>query len=406
MKGQMQAWWRELNAIRTHGQKPRDISFRQFLKEKAQAAKDSPENLTPGHVIKALGFDPQTVMFGDLQKDEDGFFVCAEIVRQAIDRGMRGLTLRQQTQQAKMLEAIFSQAPIASDPASRYVVPEYFAPFINRGVVQGQYWDALISADIGVPQPKVTMPLMQLSDAALEERAEGATTREGAVTYGSKDVKIKERAKAIYFTDESVMFNRIDLVSVFFEDLGRILAGGLNGEAVRVLRDGDQADGSEAATVIGVSAAGTFDYTDVIRVMIRMGMIGRAVTQVVTGETMANSWENLPEVKNNQNSGGKLLPTTTRGVTRPQNWEMFPAFNIPANKVLFNDPDSAMVALTAKPLTLEQERIVARKLNGTHASVWKGFAIQQANGRVIVDKSLAFASNGWTAAFDGNQETW
>ncbi|HYE74527.1 MAG TPA: hypothetical protein VEF04_14405 [Blastocatellia bacterium] len=406
MKGQMQAWWTELNGIRSHAKKPRDISFRQFLREKAQSQQDSQENLTPGHVIKSLGFDPQTVFFSELAADQDGFFVCAEIVRQAIDRGMRGLTLKQELQHNKMLDAIFSQAPILSDPASRYVVPEYFAPFINRGVVQGQYWDALISADIGVPQPKVTMPLMQLSDAALEERAEAATIKEGSVIYGSKDVKIKERAKAIYFSDESVMFNRIDLVSVFFEDLGRMLASGLNGEAVRVLRDGDQADGSEAATVIGASVSGTFDYTDVVRVMIRMGMIGRPVTQIVAGEDMANLWENLPEVKNNQNNGGKLLQTTVRGVTRPQNWELFPAFNIPANKILFSDPNQAMVALTAKPLTLEQDRIVARKLNGTFASVWKGFAIQQATARVIVDKSIAFSGNGWTSAFSGNQETW
>ena len=217
---------------------------------------------------------------------------------------------------------------------------------------------------------------------------------------------IKERAKAIYFSDEAVMFNRIDLVSVFFEDLGRILASSLNGEAVRVLRDGDQANGSEAALVIGVSSANTFDYTDIIRVMIRMGMIGRPVSQVIAGEDMSNAWENLAEVKNNQNNGNKLMPTITFGVTRPQNWQLFPAFNIPANKVLFSDPNSAMVALTAKPLTLEQDRIVARKLNGTFASIWKGFAIQQTTGRVIVDKSIAFSGNGWTSAFNGNQELW
>lgn len=406
MKGQLQAWWHELNEIRSHAKKPRDVSFRQFLTEKSQAAGDKAENLTPGHIIHSLGFDPATVTFDELQKDQDGFFVAAEIVRQAIDRGMRGLTLRQEIEQKKMLDAIFSQAPIQTDPSARYITPEYFAPSVNRGVVQGQYWDALIAADLSVPQPKVTMPLFSLSGATLEERTEAATTREGTVTYSSKDVKIKERAKAIYFTDESVMFNTIDLVSIFFEDLGRILASGLNGEAVRVLRDGDQGDGSEAAAVIGVSTATAFDYTDVVRVMVRMGMIGRPVSQVIQGEVAANAWENLPEVKNNQNAGGRLLPTITFGVTRPQNWQSFPAFNVPANKRIFSDPNSAMVALTAKPLTLERERIVARKLNGTHASVWKGFAIQQATGRVIVDQSLAYSSNEFPAAFSGNQETW
>lgn len=406
MKGQLSAWWRELDAIRTHAEKPRDISFRQFLTEKAQANNDNPDNLTPGHVIKALGYDPLTVPFNTLLKDEDGFFVCAEIVRQSIDRGMRGLTLRQEVERDTLLKAIFSQAPIQTDPASRYVTPELFTPYINRGVVQGQYWDALISNDLAVSQPKVTMPLLSLSDAGLEERPEGATTKEGTVTYGSKTVTIKNRSKAIYFTDESVMFNSINLVSVFFEDLGRMLAAGLNGEAVRVLRDGDQTDGSEAAAVIGVTTANSFVYKDVVRVMVRMGMIGRAISQVLAGEAAAIDWEDLAEVKNNLNAGGKLLPTMNRFIQRPAEWQLIPAFNVPANKYLFNDPNSSMVALTAKPLTLEQERITARRLNGTHADIWKGFAIAQATGRVIVDTTLAYAGNAFPAAFNANQETW
>lgn len=408
MRGNIQAWYQELDTIRTHSKKPRDLSFREFLAEKGQAAGDS-QALTPERVFSELGLDWQTMTFSELCKDKDGFFLAAELVREAIDRGMHGRTIRQQVlEQARqeMLRAIYSQATVSTDPSARYLTPEFFTPAIMRGVVQGQYWDQLISADLSVPQPKVTMPLMSLSDANLEERSEASTVKEGTVTYGSKDVTIKERAKAIYFSDESVMFNRIDLVSVFFQDLGRILASGLNGEAVRVLRDGDQADGSEAALVIGASNANAFDYTDVVRVMIRMGMIGRPVSQVVAGEDMANAWENLSEVKNNQNAGARLMPTITFGVTRPQMWELFPAFNIPANKVLFSDPNSAMVALTAKPLTLEQDRIVARKLNGTFASIWKGFAIQQTTGRVIVDKTLAFSGNGWSAAFNGNQETW
>lgn len=405
MRGKLSQWYRQLHAIRTHEEDSRDLSFRDFLAEVGQQARDS-QPLTPERVFAELGFNWRTMTFNALVNDDDGFFLAAELVREAIDRGMRGQTIRKQVRADEMLRAVYSQAPITTDPSARYLTPEYFAPVLMRGVVQGQYWDQLISADLSVPQPKVTMPLMSLSDAGLEERTEGATYKEGTVAYGSKEVTVKERGKAIYFTDESVMFNRIDLVSVFFEDLGRILASGLNGEAVRVLRDGDQANGSEAALVIGASVANTFDYTDITRVMIRMGMIGRPVTQVVAGEDMAIAWENLSEIKNNQNSGSKLLPTNTFGVTRPQNWELFPAFNIPANKVLFSDPNSAMVALTVKPLTLEQDRIVARSLNGTFAKIWKGFAIQQTTGRVIVDKSIAFSGNGWSAAFNGNQELW
>lgn len=405
MRGKIQQWYEELQALRTHKNKPRDLSFREFLATQGDAP-NGQGKLAPEHIFAEFGWDAGTITFKDLHDHREGFYVLCEIVRDAIDRGMHGMTLRQQLAKDQLLNAVYSQAPVTTDPASRYITPEYFTPAIMRGVVQGQFWDALISADLTVPQPKVTMPLMSLSDANLKETAEAASIEEGTVTYGSKDVNIKKRARGIRFSDESVMFNTIDLISIFFEDLGRILASGLNGEAVRILRDGDQANGSEAALVIGSESGNSFAYVDIIRVMIRMGMIGRPVTQVVAGEAMANEWENLSEVKNNQQSGPKLLPTITRGVLRPQNWELFPAFNIPANKVLFNDPTSAMVALTAKPLVLESERIVSRQLNGAFATIYKGFAIQQVTGRVIVDKSIAFSGNGWSAVFSGNQETW
>lgn len=405
MRERIQHWYEELHALRTDQRKPRDLSFREFLARQGKAP-NGDETLTPEHIFAEFGWDASTVTFKELHDHRQGFYVLCEIVRDAVDRGMHGMTLRQQLAKEQLLKAVYSQAPVTTDPASRYITPELYTAPIMRGVVQGQYWDALVSADLTVAQPKVTMPLMSLSEANLKETAEAATIEEGIVTYSSKDVNIKKRGRGIRFSDESVMFNTIDLVSIFFEDLGRILASSLNGEAVRVLRDGDQAGGSEAALVIGVSSANTFDYTDVIRVMIRMGMIGRPVTQVLAGEDMSNAWENLSEVKNNQQSGPKLLPTITRGVVRPQNWELFPAFNIPANKILFNDPNSAMVALTAKPLVLEGERIVSRQLNGAFATIYKGFAIQQTTGRVIVDKSIAFAGNGWSAAFSGNQETW
>ena len=398
---------REVEDLRRNTENARDISLRQHLVEVAQASNDVTGELTPARMIAALGLNPTTVRFDKLMShSEAGFRLACEIVRQAVDRGMRGVTLRQELQEQRMLEAIYSQATVTTDPTNRFINPDYFTPFINRGVVQGQYWDALIASDMSVPQPTTQMPLLQLSDAALEERAEGGSTKEGSVTYGSKSVTIKNRSKAIYLTDESVLFNSIQLVSVFFEDLGRMMAAGLNGEAVRVLRDGDQTNGSEAATVIGVTTANTLAYRDINAVNIRMGMIGRPVSQMLAAESGCLDWEDLPEIKNNQNNGAKLIPSRTRFMERPQTWDVIPAFNIPTNKFLFNNPNAAMVALTAKPLTLENVRVAERKLNGTIADIYKGFAIMQRNARVIVDKSILFSANGWTADFAANQETW
>ncbi|HMV51302.1 MAG TPA: hypothetical protein PKD31_26410, partial [Blastocatellia bacterium] len=139
MRGQISAWYQRLHGIRTHAKTPRDLSFRDFLTELSQEAKDK-QPLTPERVFTELGFDWGTITFQELANDQEGFFLAAELVREAIDRGMRGVTLRQQRQRETMLRAIYSQAPVTTDPSARYLQPEYYAPPIMRGVVQAQYW--------------------------------------------------------------------------------------------------------------------------------------------------------------------------------------------------------------------------------------------------------------------------
>ena len=159
MRGKVSQWYRQLHSLRTDEENPRDLSFRDFLAEVGQEAKDS-QPLTPERLFSELGLNWQTMKFSALLNHDDGFYLAAELVREAIDRGMRGQTIRQQVRRDEMLKAVFSQAAITTDSSARYLTPEFFTPVLMRGVVQGQYWDQLISQDLTVPQPKVTMPLM------------------------------------------------------------------------------------------------------------------------------------------------------------------------------------------------------------------------------------------------------
>lgn len=408
MKGKLKQWYQELHALRAPSdpkQIGQQVSLREFLAMQG-AAPNGDGALAPEHVYAELGL-PHHATLGQLQATDDGFYLAAEIIRESFERGIYGQTMAQKLQQDRLLRAVFSQA-ITTDPGSRFITPEVFAPAISRGVYQAAYWDALIGQDISVPQPKMDFPLLETSDAHLKRVGQGGVIQEGTVAYNSKQVVIEKRGRGILFTDEALMFNSpIDLVMVFIEDMGIEIGCGLNGEAIRVLRDGDQVNGSEAALVIGAQTANSFTYDDdILNVCIRMAMINRSVTQVIAGEVETRKWEALPEVKNYQQSGPKIMPSRVRGMVRPPEWEVFPAFNLPANKYLFNNPQLSMVALTAKQLTLEQDRIVNRQLNGVYATLFKGFAIKHRNGRVILDKSIAFSGNGWNADFDGNKELW
>src|SRR6185295_4814083 len=105
-----------------------------------------------------------------------------------------------------------------------------------------------------------------------------ATRTVGTVSYENKEVKIKEFSKGIEVTDEAIWFNTVDFVSIFFRQMGGLLAADLNNEAVFVIVKGDQAvinpaDESEAAAVIGVDdplpGGVGFQYKDFLRVNFR-----------------------------------------------------------------------------------------------------------------------------------------
>jgi hypothetical protein len=64
------------------------------------------------------------------------------------------------------------------------------------------------------------------------------------------------------------------------------------------------------------------------------------------------------------------------------------------------DSQSALIKLNAKPLMVESERIVSNQTEATYASLTTGFANIFRDGRVIMDQSLDFASNGFPAFMD------
>lgn len=193
-------------------------------------------------------------------------------------------------------------------------------------------------------------------------------------------------------TYEALEFNTLDLVAVFFEDFGRLLGHGLNGDAVLAILNGDQTNGSEAAAVIGVENAGTLAYKDILRVWIRMALLGRMSTSIIGSETTGLDYLLIPEVKDQRNVAGPLAPTTLK-VPLPNQQDLYVSAKVPANKTVFQDSSASLVQLTARPLMVETEKIVSKQIQGEFASIITGFAKLNRNASVVVDKSITFAAN-------------
>lgn len=389
LKGKVKAMVRRMNALREDKERPREINLRTLLVEEYGG-------LTPDHLYNEIGIDPTTDTVRDLMADEDNAYLLPELIRDAVRRGM-GMAQREQMAQAlaSARRAINSQAPILSEAGGgpRYITPEVFLDPVMRGAVQSVFYPDLIVREVTVGNLTVDVPFLNLSDATLVESEEGATIEEGSVTYESKKVTVRKRARAIKITYEAIEFNTLDLVALFFEDFGRLLGHTLNGDAVLTIINGDQADGSEAAPVIGVAdTTKGITYRDILRVWIRLSLLGRASTSIIGNETTALEYLLLEEVLKSQFNGAPIARTSIK-TPLPTMQDLYVSIKVPANKLVFQDSSTSLVQLTARPLMLETERIIMKQLEGTAASIITGFAKLQRNASVVVDGSIAFSGN-------------
>ncbi len=392
LKGKVRQIVGELDTLRGRSGRPRDISLRQYLAENYRTGAGEP--LQPGHLFAELGIDPQSTHVHELMNDLDARYLFPEIIRTGIARGM-GLSRR----------SAASYGPILTEAngGQHFVTPEVFLDPVMRGAVQGVFYPDLVVREEPVPQPTVSVPRIELSDAALAKSEEGVTIEEGSVSYSTKDVKLQKRAKGIKVSYEAIQFNTLSFVELFFQDLGRMLGATLNSDCVNTIVNGDQADGSEAAAVVGVeNTTNGITWYDIVRVAIQFAQLGRTGTSAIGASQAALDFMNLPEVKNRA-QGMPLMPVSMRSpVVLPEN--LYVSGKVAADQLVIQDSSAALVQLTAQALMLETERIASKQLAGTYASIYTGFAKLQRNASVILDGSIAYSSNGfpaWMTAFQG-----
>jgi hypothetical protein len=191
------------------------------------------------------------------------------------------------------------------------------------------------------------------------------------------------------------MFTPIDLAAIYFEELGTQLGSDLDAELVNIALNGDQADGSAAAPVIGVTSSGTLTYNDLSRAWIRFRKIGRNSSVMLMAETEALTILALPEFQRTQMAGA----TTPSGVTLnianplPTSQDILIHDAIPDGNIVLVDRARAFIQLTAMPLLIESEKVVSRQVNGEYVSIITGFANVFNDGRLVIDVNSTLVAN-------------
>ena len=280
------------------------------------------------------------------------------------------------------------QKMIVTDNDSRWLFPEIFRDAIRKGLEYAPFYSKIVTGNETIENTGLTMPYFNQAEAGLRTTNEGATITEGTMTWGSKQVTISKRARGLKQTYESIMFCPINLARIYFEDLGILLGAQLDADLIDVLINGDQADGSEAATLMGAVTPATLAYSDIVRVWVRGNRLNRPFSTMITNEEDAVTILNMSAFQMPVRGLGSPLTSLNLQSPLPSSQNLFVHSDVPSSQVIFVDTSKAIIQLTAMPLLLETEVIVSTQWRGEYASIITGFANIFSDARVILDYSL------------------
>lgn len=285
---------------------------------------------------------------------------------------------------------------INTSDLTRWLFPEIFRDAIRLGLVYSPFYSRLVTSEERIDSTGITMPhIVYPGNAPVTMRitGEGATITEGEVQWGEKQVTIRKRARGLKQTYESIMFTPINLATVFFEDLGIRLGADLDADLIDIAFNGDQADGSSAAPVIGAAVANTLSYTDIARAWVRFKRINRSSSAMLMNEADAITVLNMTQFLRNQFPGatpqgsGFANSGTTLNVNTPlpSDQDVYIHSAVPDKQILLIDTARAFVQLTAMPLLIESDKLVSRQIQGQYASIITGFANVFDDARLVLN---------------------
>lgn len=343
----------ELTALRNNAQQPLDISLVEYANMKNTKTED---NLSMSAILEDLGIDPSF----------------------------------------DTIDNIFTTTDVAD---VRWIVPEIWREAIRLGIRKTAIWPNLVASEQTISQTTIKMPYLNMMDAMPKKVAEAETMSMGSFSYGSKQVSIGKFGRGIQLTYEMKQYVSLNLLAMFLQDLGVKMGMGLDSHVIDVLLNGDQADGSESAPVIGVATTSTLAYKDMLKIWVRMSRLGRVPTTMVGGETIAVDMLDMDEFKL-RNQLGTTQANLTVKTPVPQSSNLFIHGSMPADQILMVDPSAALVKFNARPIMVESEKIISNQTEQTFVSFTTGFGTLFQDSRLILDRSVAFGSNGFPAYMD------
>lgn len=274
------------------------------------------------------------------------------------------------------------------DGGFRFIIPELILAAIKIDFEADAMYSKWTAGTINVTGNKVTMPQILRGNAIPKKIGEAESIPFGTVRFGQKEASIFKVGVGFKITDELLQNSSLDMLFQFLGEVGSDMSIGADVEAFNILMNGEQGDGSESAPVIGVSTVNSFLFKDLKLGIGRMRRLKRNVSRIITSETDAISLGEFDEFKGfaGDTKAGKLNSILGAPPTLENDiWAQ------PDGQVLLVDPANAMVELKRNSMKTETRRNPQNQEDEVFVSMELGFAIKRRDGRLLIDKTQAFA---------------
>lgn len=280
----------------------------------------------------------------------------------------------------------------------RWIIPEIYREALLLGYREAPIWPNIIASEEQTSGLSQIIPYINMSDAAPRKVGEGETIPLGTMSYGQKKFAIYKVGRGISITYEVLQYASLNVVKLFLADFGLKLGQAFDTLAIDCLINGDQADGSESAPVLGITTPNTKVYKDFLRVWIRMARMGRKPGILIGGEDAALKTLDLTEFKTPVSGSPQYQLNLKTPV--PTGASYYIHGNIPDNQEIILDAAKAMMKFNAQPLKVESEKIVSNQTEAFYASLTGGFARMFRDAAIIMDSTLNINAAGFPSYMD------
>lgn len=281
--------------------------------------------------------------------------------------------------------------------AWRFIIPELIISAIRLDYDAASMASNWIASTTNVTQRDVKMPHIKRGNTVPRKIGEAESIPFGSVAFGQKSASVQKVGIGFKITDELVEASSLDLMFQFLGEVGNDMSIARDVEAFDVLVNGEQADSSESAPVVGVETTTAFAFKDIKRGVSRMKRLKRMVDRIITSEDDGINISLLDELKGF--NGGTTL-TSLRSILGVPDTLENDVFVPPTDQMMLLASGSCMTELKYGSMKVEERRNAQSQENEMFVSDNVGYAIIRRDGRLLMDKSIAYSGNGFPSYMD------